>query len=169
VPAQRKYPSGYTDGTIAPPEHQITMATTATIEKGAKLFAQAACTACHVAELKTGKNHSFAELRSQVIRPYTDLLLHDMGPELADTMTEGQAAPGMWRTQPLWGLGSLKYVQAGTGRADPNSVRYLHDGRARTLAEAIGWHGGEASGSRSKFEAMSKSARDAVISFLESL
>jgi CxxC motif-containing protein (DUF1111 family) len=92
-----------------------------------------------------------------------------MGPELADTLTEGQAAPGMWRTQPLWGLGSLKYVQAGTGRADPNSVRYLHDGRARTLAEAIGWHGGEASGSRSKFEAMGKSARDAVISFLESL
>lgn len=169
VPAQRKYASGYTDGTITPPEHAITPATAATIEQGSRLFAQAACTACHVAQLKTGRNHPFAELRNQVIRPYTDLLLHDMGPELADTMTEGQAAPSMWRTQPLWGLGSLKYVQKGTGQADPQSVRYLHDGRARTLVEAIGWHGGEASSSRAKFEAMSKSARDAVIAFLESL
>jgi CxxC motif-containing protein (DUF1111 family) len=169
VPAQRKYPSGYTDGTVTPPEHQITQATTATIEQGARLFAQAACTACHVAQLKTGNNHPFAELRNQVIRPYSDLLLHDMGPELADTMIEGHATSGMWRTQPLWGLGSLKYVQAGNGQADPQSVRYLHDGRARTLMEAIGWHGGEASGSRAKFEAMSKAARDAIISFLDSL
>jgi CxxC motif-containing protein (DUF1111 family) len=169
VPAQRKYASGYTDGTITPPEHQITPVNTATIEQGARLFAQAACTACHVAELKTGKNHPFAELRNQVIRPYSDLLLHDMGPELADTMTEGQAAPNMWRTPPLWGLGSLKYVQAGTGQADAKSVRYLHDGRARTLMEAIGWHGGEASGSRAKFEAMSKTARDALVAFLDSL
>jgi CxxC motif-containing protein (DUF1111 family) len=169
VPAQRKYASGFTDGTITPTEHQIAPATMVAIEQGAKLFAQAACTACHVPELKTGKHHPFAELRSQTIRPYTDLLLHDMGPELADTMTEGQAAPSMWRTPPLWGLGSLKYVQAGTGQADPQRVRYLHDGRARTLTEAIGWHGGEASGSRAKFEAMSKSARDAMLSFLESL
>jgi CxxC motif-containing protein (DUF1111 family) len=103
VPAQRKYASGYTDGTITPPEHQITPVNTATIELGARLFAQAAYTACHVAELKTGKNHPFAELRNQVIRPYSDLLLHDMGPELADTITEGQAAPNMWRTPSLWG------------------------------------------------------------------
>jgi CxxC motif-containing protein (DUF1111 family) len=169
VPAQRKYASGYTDGTVTPPEHQITPANQASIEQGARLFAQAACTACHTAQLKTGNNHPFAELRNQVIRPYTDLLLHDMGPELADTMTEGQASPNMWRTQPLWGLGSLKYVQKGTGQADPQSVRYLHDGRARTLVEAIGWHGGEASGSRAKFEAMGKAARDAVVAFLESL
>jgi CxxC motif-containing protein (DUF1111 family) len=169
VPAQRKYPSGYTDGTVTPPEHDLTEATRARIDQGGKLFAQAACTSCHAAELKTGRNHPFAELRNQVIHPYTDLLLHDMGPELADTMTEGQANPNMWRTQPLWGLGSLKYVQKGTGQADPQSVRYLHDGRARTLMEAIGWHGGEASGSRAQFEAMSKAARDAVIAFLESL
>ncbi len=166
VPAQRKYPSGYTDGTVTPPEHIFDKDA---IERGSALFAQAGCTACHVAELKTGRNHPLAELRNQVIRPYTDLLLHDMGPELADTMTEGQASPNLWRTPPLWGLGSLKYVQAGTGFADPQSVRYLHDGRARTLAEAIGWHGGEASSSRAKFEAMSKAARDAVIAFLESL
>jgi CxxC motif-containing protein (DUF1111 family) len=169
VPAQRKYPSGYTDGAVTPPEHNITETSQATIELGAQLFAQAACTACHVAALKTGKHHPLAELRNQVIRPYTDLLLHDMGPELADTMTEGQASAGLWRTQPLWGLGSLKYVQAGTGQADPQRVRYLHDGRARTLTEAIGWHGGEAASSRAKFEAMNKAARDAVIAFLESL
>jgi CxxC motif-containing protein (DUF1111 family) len=69
VPAQRKYASGYTDGTVTPPEHQISAAAMATIEQGAKLFAQAACTACHVAELKTGKNHPFAELRGQTIGP----------------------------------------------------------------------------------------------------
>lgn len=169
VPAQRKYPSGYTDGAVTPPEHRITANTQASIELGRKLFAQSACTSCHVAELKTGKFHPLAELRNQVIHPYTDVLLHDMGPELADTLTEGQASPNMWRTQPLWGLGSLKYVQKGTGLADPQSVRYLHDGRARTLMEAIAWHGGEASSSRAKFEAMTKSARDAVIAFLESL
>jgi len=166
VPAQRKYPSGYTDGTVTPPEHIFDKDA---IARGSMLFAQAACTACHVAELKTGKNHPFAELREQVIHPYSDLLLHDMGPGLADTMTEGQARPSMWRTSPLWGLGSLKYVQKGTGYADPQSVRYLHDGRARTPMEAVAWHGGEADTSRKKFEAMSKADRAAVLAFLESL
>lgn len=169
VPAQRKYASGYTDGTVTPPEHQITDAMRTAIARGSQLFAQAGCTGCHTAELKTGANHPFQELRNQTIHPYTDVLLHDMGPGLADTLTEGQASPSMWRTQPLWGLGSLKYVQKETGLADPQSVRYLHDGRARTLLEAIGWHGGEGSGSRSKFEALSKADRDAVITFLESL
>ena len=102
VPAQRKYTSGYTDGTVTPPEHAITASTTATIEQGSRLFAQAACNACHIAQLRTGKNHQLAELRDQLIRPYTDLLLHDMGPDLLDTMTEGQATTRMWRTQPLW-------------------------------------------------------------------
>ena len=167
VPSSRKYRSpGYTDGIVRPPEHDVDEAKVA---RGSQMFAQAACTACHVAQLTTGANHPFYELRNQVIHPYTDLLLHDMGPELADTMIEGQASPSMWRTQPLWGLGSLKYVQKETGFAGANSVRYLHDGRARTLVEAIGWHGGEGSGSRSKFEALSKVDRDAVIAFLESL
>ena len=169
VPAQRKYASGYTDGTVTPPEHDISDATRTAIARGNQLFAQAGCTGCHTAELKTGANHPFQELRNQTIHPYTDVLLHDMGPELADTMTEGQAGPSMWRTQPLWGLGSLKYVQKETGFADASTVRYLHDGRARTLVEAIGWHGGEGSGSRAKFEAMSKADRDAVVAFLESL
>ena len=169
VPAQRKYASGYTDGTIAPPEHNITEATRTAIARGSQLFAQASCTSCHTAELKTGNTHPFQELRNQTIHPYTDLLLHDMGPEMADSLTEGQASPSMWRTQPLWGLGSLKYVQKETGFADPQSVRYLHDGRARTLMEAIAWHGGEASASRAKLEALSKEDRAAVLAFLESL
>jgi CxxC motif-containing protein (DUF1111 family) len=169
VPAQRKYASGYTDGTVTPPEHDIPDTLRTAIARGGQLFTQAGCTGCHKAELKTGANHPFQELRNQTIHPYTDVLLHDMGPELADTMTEGQAGPSLWRTQPLWGLGSLKYVQKETGFADATTVRYLHDGRARTLVEAIGWHGGEGSGSRAKFEAMSKADRDAVVAFLESL
>jgi CxxC motif-containing protein (DUF1111 family) len=169
VPAQRKYASGYTDGTVTPPEHDIPDTLRTAIARGGQLFTQAGCTGCHKAELKTGANHPFQELRNQTIHPYTDVLLHDMGAELADTMTEGQAGPSLWRTQPLWGLGSLKYVQKETGFADATTVRYLHDGRARTLVEAIGWHGGEGSGSRAKFEAMSKADRDAVVVFLESL
>jgi len=101
-------------------------------------------------------------------------LLHDMGPGLADTLTEGQAGPGMWRTPPLWGLGSLKYVQsrktgALEGTADPDNVRYLHDGRARTLLEAIAWHDGEAAHSRAAFEALAAADRAAVVAFLDSL
>ncbi|UXH76536.1 di-heme oxidoredictase family protein [Roseateles amylovorans] len=169
VPAQRKYASGYTDGTVTPPEHRITETDRTAIQRGSELFAQARCTACHRAELKTGGSHPFQELRHQTIRPFTDLLLHDMGAEMADGLTEGQASPSQWRTQPLWGLGSLKYVQKGTGFADASTVRYLHDGRARSLAEAVAWHGGEAAKSRSLFESMSKADRDAVFTFLESL
>ena len=91
------------------------------------------------------------------------------GPELADTMTEGHASPSMWRTPPLWVLGSLKSVQKETGFIAPKSVRYLHDGRARTLVEAIGWHGGEGEKSRTSFETLSKADRDAILAFLESL
>ena len=171
VPAHRRYRSGYTDGVVTPPEHDVDEAI---IRQGAALFAQVACTGCHVAELKTGSNHRFAELRNQVIHPYTDLLLHDMGPGLADTLTEGQAGPQMWRTPPLWGLGSLKYVQSqktGTeeGSADRDSVRYLHDGRASTLLEAIAWHDGEAARSRAAFEALNAADRAAIIAFLDSL
>lgn len=172
VPSHRKYTSGYTlDGNgkqIVPPPEETSI-DPAKIARGAQLFTQAACSACHVPQLKTGNNHPFQELRNQTIHPYTDLLLHDMGPDLADTLTEGQAGPSMWRTSPLWGLGSLKYVQAQTGAADPKAVRYLHDGRARTLAEAIAWHAGEASASRARFEALSATDRDALVTFLDSL
>lgn len=161
VPAQRSLRSGFPADTRISPEHNVDPAK---IERGSKLFAQAQCVACHTPKMKTGGNHPFAELRNQTIHPYTNLLLHDMGPGLADTVTEGRATPAMWRTAPLWGIGSLPYVQGGA-----QNVRYLHDGRARTLMEAIGWHGGEADASRLKFEAMSKDDRAAVLAFLNSL
>ncbi|WP_395816471.1 di-heme oxidoredictase family protein [Archangium minus] len=161
VPAQRSLRSGYPDGMRVSPEHDVNPTQ---INRGSALFAQVQCVACHTAQMKTGANHPLAELRNQTIRPYTDLLLHDMGPWLADTLTEGQAGPRMWRTPPLWGMGSLKYVQGGA-----QNVRYLHDGRARTLMEAIAWHGGEAENSRNQFEALSKDDRAAVLAFLESL
>ncbi|MET0400785.1 MAG: di-heme oxidoredictase family protein, partial [Cystobacter sp.] len=148
VPAQRSLRSGYPEGIRVSPEHDVNPTL---IARGAAVFATAQCTSCHTAQLTTGNNHPFAELRNQTIRPYTDLLLHDMGPDLADTLPEGQATPNLWRTPPLWGIGSLKFVQGAA-----QNVRYLHDGRARTLTEAILWHGGEATNSRTRFEALSK-------------
>ena len=130
------------------------------VAAGKNLFAQLRCSACHVPSLTTGTAHRFAELRSQVIAPYTDLLLHDMGPELADTFPQGNATAQEWRTAPLWGLGLL-------ARINPN-VRYLHDGRARTIEEAILWHGGQAAASRDRFKALSADDRQKVIDMVVS-
>ena len=172
VPAQRSISSGYGkdgDGVdiVVPPEHSGI--DSAKIARGAQLFAQVACTSCHTPTLKTGSAHPFQELRNQTIHAYTDVLLHDMGPELADGITEGQATARMWRTQPLWGLGLLKYAMGQDGQANEANVRYLHDGRARTLQEAIAWHGGEAERSRGAYESLTSTDRDAVLAFLESL
>lgn len=161
VPAQRSVRSDYPAGMRVPLEHQIDPER---IGAGAALFERSGCAACHTPTLKTGSTHPFAELRDQTIHPYTDLLLHDMGPGLADTLAEGRASPQQWRTPPLWGLGSLRFVQGGA-----QNVRYLHDGRARSLIEAIGWHGGEGEASRRRFEALSADERAAVVAFLESL
>jgi len=130
------------------------------VAQGKVLFAQARCTACHVPALTTGSAHRFAELRAQVIAPYTDLLLHDMGPDLADTFPQGKATQQQWRTAPLWGLGLLQ-------RINPN-VRYLHDGRARTVEEAILWHGGQGAASRDRFKALSADDRQKVIDMVMS-
>jgi len=161
VPAQRSLRSAFPAGVRVSPEHEVNPAQ---VTRGAQLFAQVNCTACHVATLKTGTTHPFAELRDQTIHPYTNLLLHDMGAGLADTVAEGKAQPSMWRTAPLWGIGSLPWVQGSA-----QNVRYLHDGRARTLMEAIGWHGGEADNSRQRFEALSRDDRAAVLAFLNTL
>ena len=166
VPAQRSVLSGYPAGVFVPALHKFDPAQ---IASGSKIFTQLNCSACHRPELKTGNTHPLAELRNQLIHPYTDLLLHDMGPGLADTLPEGQAKPSMWRTQPLWGLGYLPYVQAGTVQGSAASVRYLHDGRARTLLEAIEWHAGEAQNSRAAFEALSTQDRADLLAFLNSL
>ncbi|MEQ8701044.1 MAG: di-heme oxidoredictase family protein, partial [Bauldia litoralis] len=97
----------------------------------------------------------------QTIHPFTDLLLHDMGPGLADGFPEFGATGREWRTPPLWGIGLFRAVNGHTF--------YLHDGRARSLAEAVLWHGGEARAARERFRTLPKSDRDALIAFLESL
>lgn len=161
VPAQRSQSSGFPKGVASLPEHDVQPQQ---IALGARVFQGMRCTACHTAEFKTGPGHLFAELRNQNIRPYSDLLLHDMGPGLADKYTEGQATGSMWRTAPLWGIGYTEKVLGKAGRAG-----YLHDGRARTLVEAIMWHGGEAERSRQRFENLSQADRDALLAFLKSL
>lgn len=128
---------------------------------GEQLFASASCIKCHTPTLTTSAFHPMSELRNQTIHPYTDLLLHDMGPGLADNMGEGVATGSEWRTAPLWNIGLTAGVSGGEG--------YLHDGRARTLEEAILWHGGEAETSKEAFRNMSASDRAALIKFLKSL
>ncbi|MGE9294663.1 MAG: di-heme oxidoredictase family protein, partial [Puniceicoccales bacterium] len=128
---------------------------------GEQLFAAMNCAACHKPEVTTGNGHALTELRNQTIRPYTDLLLHDMGPGLADQVREGSATGSEWRTPPLWGIGRTEEVSGHT--------RFLHDGRAHSLEEAILWHGGEAEASRDAYKALSVSERAQVIDFLRSL
>lgn len=129
--------------------------------QGEALFAAAKCTSCHTPELATGDHHPYGELRNQTIRPFTDLLLHDLGPGLAESMKEGDAEGAEWRTAPLWNIGLTEGVASGKA--------FLHDGRARTLEEAILWHGGEAEASREAFRNMSAPERAAIVAFLESL
>ncbi len=130
-------------------------------KRGEKLFADANCVQCHTPKLKTSAFHPLAELRSQTIRPYTDMLLHDLGAGLADNMAEGNATGAEWRTTPLWGIGSTAGVSGGES--------YLHDGRARTLSEAILWHGGEAHDAKEAFRKMPIADRAALLKFLKSL
>ena len=131
-----------------------------TVYEGAAQFIDAGCASCHVPRFETGESEIEA-LSGQTIHPFTDLLLHDMGPGLADNRPDGSATGSEWRTPPLWGLGLLEIVNGHT--------RLLHDGRARNFTEAILWHGGEASESRDAFIGMSKQERDALIAFLRSL
>jgi CxxC motif-containing protein (DUF1111 family) len=128
---------------------------------GHQIFEQAGCVMCHVREMRTGPNHPAAELRNQTIRPYTDLLLHDLGPDMADNLGEGVASGSEWRTPPLWNIGLTAEVG---GRE-----AYLHDGRARSLEEAILWHGGEAESAREHFRNLPASDRAALVEYLRSL
>ncbi len=131
------------------------------IKQGEQLFAKAQCASCHVPTLRTGVLAGVPSVSNQTIHPYTDLLLHDMGPDLADNRPDFRANGREWRTPPLWGIGLVRRVNGHTN--------FLHDGRARDLMEAILWHGGEAEASRQAVEQMSKVERDALIAFLESL
>lgn len=123
---------------------------------------RAACAGCHVPRYETGDVPGFPELSRQAIFPYTDLLLHDMGEGLADGRPEFEAGGCEWRTPPLWGIGLAERV--GGGRAF-----YLHDGRARSLAEAILWHGGEGQAAREYFRNLPASEREALVAFLRDL
>lgn len=129
--------------------------------RGKALFHQSGCVACHTPSFVTATESVDGEHSGQLIWPYTDLLLHDMGEGLSDNRPEGKASGREWRTAPLWGIGL-------SGQVNGNSY-YLHDGRARSLLEAILWHGGEAAASREKVVAMSRSQRNDLIRFIESL
>ncbi len=131
------------------------------VRRGRKVFEGARCSSCHVPTLETGDAAGFPELAHQTIHPFTDLLLHDMGPDLADGRPDFEATGSEWRTPPLWGVGLVRTVN--------RHSYFLHDGRARGFVEAILWHGGEAAASRQAFLAMSKTERDALVAFLESL
>ena len=131
------------------------------VKQGELLFAKAQCASCHVPTLRTGVLVGVPSVSNQTIQPFTDMLLHDMGPELADNRPDFRANGREWRTPPLWGIGLVRRVNGHTN--------FLHDGRARDLMEAILWHGGEAEASRQAVEQMSKVERDALIAFLESL
>lgn len=138
--------------------------------QGEQLFDELGCASCHTPSFVTSEHHPRSELRSQTIHPYTDLLLHDMGPELADSLGDGQADGAEWRTPPLWGIGLGPCVTGGVEGEDCTpDASYLHDGRARTLDEAIRWHGGEGEGSRDAYLAASDSEQAAMIRFLETL
>ena len=148
---------------------------------GKALFYRSGCTGCHTPKHATRADWPIEPLAGQLIWPYTDLLVHDMGEGLADGRPEGRvedhagdgtgsdaqsgsgngASGREWRTAPLWGIGFTEVVNGHT--------RFLHDGRARNLTEAILWHGGEARASRDEFRAMPEADRDALLAFLKSL
>ena len=128
---------------------------------GKRLFAEAGCVACHTPKWTTGDDPDLPELSDQTIWPYTDMLLHDMGPDLADGRPDFAASGTEWRTPPLWGVGLIPLVNLHN--------RLLHDGRARGVAEAVLWHGGEGQASRDAFVALTASERKALVRFVESL
>ena len=133
----------------------------ATVLRGKKLVYDLNCTGCHTPKFVTARLDDQPEQSFQLIWPYSDLLLHDMGPGLADNRPEGRATGQEWKTPPLWGIGLTEQVSGHT--------RFLHDGRAGSLLEAILWHGGEAQAARDAVVALPKADRDAIIAFLESL
>ena len=131
------------------------------ILSGQKIFYEIGCNNCHNLSFTTSKHEDIPEFDKQKIYPYTDLLLHDMGEDLADNRPDGEASGVEWRTPPLWGIGLVKTVNGHT--------TLLHDGRARNVEEAILWHGGEAEETKNQFKNLSKTERENLISFVNSL
>jgi CxxC motif-containing protein (DUF1111 family) len=133
----------------------------AEVLKGKEVFYKIGCASCHNPKFVTGEVPGQPHLSHQLIWPYTDMLLHDMGEGLADNRPEGAASGSEWRTPPLWGVGLTETVSGHT--------LFLHDGRARNVTEAVLWHGGEAEAARNKFAELSKADREALLAFVNSL
>ncbi|MEM6761624.1 MAG: di-heme oxidoredictase family protein [Pseudomonadota bacterium] len=131
------------------------------ILEGKALFYQAGCTACHQPKFVTSRRATNPEHRFQLVWPYTDMLLHDMGEGLSDNRPLANASGREWRTAPLWGIGLTQAVNG--------HMNLLHDGRARGVLEAVMWHGGEAQAARDRVAAMTKAERAALVRFVESL
>ena len=129
--------------------------------RGKNLFHQAGCQQCHTPSFTTAADAAEPELANQLIRPYSDLLLHDMGEGLADQREEFLATGREWRTPPLWGIGLTEAVNGHS--------QFLHDGRARNLLEAILWHGGEAEAAKQQVLTFDAEERSALLAFLNSL
>lgn len=132
------------------------------VKQGEKLFHQSGCASCHKPSWTTAESPNDPQLSNQTIWPYTDMLLHDMGPDLADGIAESNASGRHWRTAPLWASGHARPVGG-------QHAGYLHDGRAKTIGQAILWHGGEASQSRDKWMDLSGSERRKLVQFVGSL
>ncbi len=132
-----------------------------TVLRGKQVFYETGCTSCHTPKYVTHRLEDRDEQSFQLIWPYSDFLLHEMGPGLADNRPEGRADGTEWRTAPLWGIGLTEQVSGHT--------YFLHDGRARSLLEAVLWHGGEAQPARDRVAEMPPEDRAALISYLESL
>ena len=146
-------------GSAAPAQRDTT---NPVVRRGEEMFRQAACDNCHVPELKTAADYpAFPKLANRSFRAYTDLLVHDMGEDLADHRPDFNAGGRDWRTAPLWGLGLSATVNG--------QPALLHDARARSVTEAILWHGGEAERSRETFRNMSREEREALVRFLEAI
>jgi CxxC motif-containing protein (DUF1111 family) len=133
----------------------------AEVIKGKNIFIQTGCESCHKQILQTGTS-AIAALSNKIFHPYSDLLLHDMGTALDDGYTEGNAKTNEWRTPPLWGLGLSPNSQGG-------QFFLLHDGRAKSIEEAILLHGGEAAASKNKFNQLTATDKNALLKFLNSL
>ncbi|AGH46685.1 hypothetical protein C427_4586 [Paraglaciecola psychrophila 170] len=133
----------------------------ATAQQGRELFYKIGCESCHTASYKTDAEYPLKSLANQTIWPYTDLALHNMGAGLADGVNEYDADGQEWRTPPLWGIGARKNMRS--------ENLYLHDGRAKTVAEAILWHGGEAHISHQKFIQLNQQQRNALLAFLDAI
>jgi CxxC motif-containing protein (DUF1111 family) len=128
---------------------------------GEELFSAIGCSACHTPTFVTGAHPTVAALFNQTIHPFTDLLLHDMGEGLADNRPDFEATGREWRTPPLWGIGLTNAVNKHT--------RFLHDGCARSIEEAILWHGGEAEPTKEQFRLLPLEQRTQLLNFLKSL